>query len=118
MNRINELGQSKYFANRGVERNKHPIANIVYKIEISQLQNVVDKTGYEKYKFKDLGYLYLYWTKNKATKGEFNWYGHGFITIEELKSRIGEKQYCKFCQGKREFIIQRRINGRNIAKNK
>ena len=38
MSKINELGKSKYFANRGVKRHKHPIANIVYKIEISQLK--------------------------------------------------------------------------------
>lgn len=118
MSKINELGKSKYFANRGVKRHKHPIANIVYKIEISQLKDDTDITQFEKYKFKDLGYLTLLWTKHKADKnGEFQWNWHGFITVDELKERIGEKQYCKFCQGKREFIIQRRVNGTNVSFN-
>ena len=118
MSKINELGKSKYFANRGVERHKHPIANIIYKVEISQLKDDTDITQFEKYKFKDLGYLTLLWTKHKADKnGEFQWNWHGFITVDELKERIGEKQYCKFCQGKREFIIQRRINGTNVSFN-
>lgn len=116
MSKINELGKSKYFANRGVERHKHPIANIIYKVEITKLKDNTDLTKFEEYKFKDLGYLTLLWTKNKADRnGEFQWNWHGFITIDELKERIGEKQYCKFCQGKREFIIQRRINGNNIS---
>ena len=68
MSKINELGKSKYFANRGVKRHKHPIANIVYKIEISQLKDDTDITQFEKYKFKDLGYLTLLWTKHKADK--------------------------------------------------
>lgn len=114
-NRQNELGEMKYFANRGVKRNKTPLSNIIYKIEISQLKDDMDITQFEKFKFKDLGYLTLLWTKSKADKnGEFQWNWHGFITIDELKERIGENQYCKFCQGKREFIIQRRINGKNI----
>jgi hypothetical protein len=118
MSKINELGKSKYFANRGIERHKHPIANLIYKIEISQLKEGVDATQFEKYKFKDLGYLVLYWTKHKVNKnGGFVWNWHGFITVDELKGRIGEKQYCKFCQGKREFIIQRRINGANVSLN-
>ncbi len=118
MSKINELGKSKYFANRGVERHKHPIANIIYKVEISQLKDDTDITQFEKYKFKDLGYLTLLWTKHKADKNDqFQWNWHGFITVDELKERIGEKQYCKFCQGKREFIIQRRINGTNVSFN-
>jgi hypothetical protein len=112
MKKINELGKSKYFANRGVERHKHPIANLIYKIDVSQLKVDTDLTEYEKYKFKDLGFLTLSWTKHKINESVWNW--HGFITIDELKERIGEKQYSKFCQGKRLFIIQRRVNGNNI----
>lgn len=108
--------KTKYFANRGVERNKKPIANLIYKVEIIQLKEGADASQFEKYKFKDLGYLTLLWTKRKADKnGEFQWNWHGYITVNELKERIGQKQYCKFCQGKREFIIQRRFNGKNVS---
>lgn len=114
-NRQNELGEMKYFANRGVKRNKMPIANLIYKIEVVQLKDKTNTTDYEKYKFKDLGYLTMSWTKHKAEKnGDFLFNWHGFITVDELKEMIGEKQYSKFCQGKREFIIQRRIDGKNI----
>jgi hypothetical protein len=111
---MNVLGKSKYFANKGLNRNKSPIANIRYKIEIlEKLQEGTNLKDYKQYKFKDKGYLVLYW--NKSKKGLRS--SHGFITIDELKTKIGTKQYSKFCQGKREFIIQRRINGKNITIN-
>ncbi len=78
--------------------------NIYYKIEI--LPKLIDESNsddYEKYKFKDLGYLNLYYNKTNSKR----WSWHGFITVEELKQIIGQKQYSKFCQGKREFIIQK-----------
>jgi len=99
---------NKIFANKGVKRNKYPLNNIRYKIDIISLEGVDDKL--KKYKFKDLGYLVLYWNKSK----DDIWKYHGFITVSELKNKIGDKQYSKFCQGKREFIIQRRINKKNI----
>ena len=105
----------KRFANAGVERNKKPLRNIVYHIKISKLKSNVDKAQYEQYKFKDQGHLVLYWNYEGINQPK-NF--HGFITPDELKSLIGEKQYGKFCQGKREFIIQRRIDGKNIPKNK
>jgi len=95
-----------------IEQNP-PVANIQYKVEVhSKLKEGTDLDDYEKYKFKELGYLTLLW--NKSNSNIWSW--HGFITIQELKDRIGEKQYSKFCQGKREFIIQRRINGKNTKK--
>jgi hypothetical protein len=115
-----ELGQAKYYANRGVKRNKTRLPNIRYKVEISQLNpeilsNPEKLKEYEKYKFKDLGYLTISSTKSLIDKyGEFFWSWHGFIGIDDLKILIGVKQYQKFCQGKREFIIQRRVNGKNI----
>ncbi len=36
----------KLFANRGVERNKKLLRNIVYKVEISELKPGVDKSKY------------------------------------------------------------------------
>jgi hypothetical protein len=38
MSRLNDLGKDKYFANRGVSRNKSPIANIVYKVELINIR--------------------------------------------------------------------------------
>lgn len=99
---------NKYFANRGVPRNKKPLKNIIYEIELLKSFDIWRE--YDKYKFKDLGYLVLYW----SYKGDSirNW--HGFITPEDLKEKIGLKQWNKFCQGKRKFIIQRRIDHHNI----
>ena len=108
--RQNQLGKEKYFANIGVNRTKSPIANIRYKIEVvSKLKDGANLEDYEKYKFKDLGYLVLSWNKSKSD----TWFWHGFISVDKLKEKIGIKQYSKLCQGKREFIIQRRIDGKN-----
>lgn len=107
----------KYFANRGVERNKTPLQNIVIVIEVKQLRKDVSeetKLTYAKYMFKDLGYI----TWSSGREREYNKNGlirwHGFITPEDLKEKLGEKQWPKFCQGKRHFVIQRRIDGKNI----
>ncbi len=45
---------------------------------------------------------------------QLNW--HGFITLDDLKSKIGDEQYSKFCQGKRMFVIQRRVDNKNVKK--
>jgi len=101
----------KVYANHGVARNKKPLHNIIYTVELSQLKNDVDKTDYEKFKFKDLGYLILLWKYEGKNSVQ---YYHGLIEPDKLKLLIGgEKQWSKFCQGKREFIIQRRIDGKN-----
>lgn len=111
----NQLGNAKVFANRGIERNKKPLSNIVYKIEVSQLKEGVDFEKYSKYKFKDQGYLILFWKYQGMDKNM--WIFHDFITPDELKEKLGAKQWFKFCgQGKREFVIQRRIDGKNIKK--
>lgn len=117
-NRVNELGEAKYFANFGLDRNKNPLPNLAYKVEVIQLKEDANLEQWEKNKFKDEGYLILYWTNRKADKfsGEFDWAMHGAITVDELKARIGEKQYGKFCQGKRIFIIQRRVDGKNVQR--
>lgn len=115
---------TKYFANRGVERNKRPLQNIVYKVSISDLaksklseNEKIDKYG--KYLFKNLGYLWLDWQYEKDyNKSPNSMISFGFITPDELKSKLGEKQWAKFCQGKREFIIQRRVDGKNIRRSK
>ena len=91
-----------------VQQNKYPTTNnLIYKIDIIQLDDNVDSIKFEEYKFKDLGYLVLFWAENKNYKSsQFRWKYHGFITVSDLKKKLGEKQYSKFCQGKREFIIQ------------
>jgi hypothetical protein len=72
-----------------------------------------DWKRHEKHKFKDEGYLILEsWLEEKNPIKCWN----GFITPAELKEKLGEKQWAKFCQGKREFIIQRRVDGRNVKK--
>jgi len=50
----------KYYANKGVARNKKPLKNIVYEIELSQLKSETDVASYEKYKFKELGAIWSY----------------------------------------------------------
>jgi len=104
----------KHHANKGVERNKKPLKNKVYEIEIiteSQLKANADLNRLAQYKFKE-GYLMLFWY-NQGEKNK-NWYG--FITSEFLKNKLGEKQYSKFCQGKRIFIEQKRVNKKNVKK--
>jgi hypothetical protein len=109
---------TKKFANRGVERNKKPLSNIVYDIEVVDVKSMRDGgIGYEQYLFKNVGYLVLHWCYEHSLKHDHNLNWHGFITVDELKKRIGDKQYAKFCEGKRRFIIQRRVDGHNIKKN-
>lgn len=104
------MEKNKAYANRGVNRHKKPLQNMVYSVRIKPEIEGGNKEEYEQYRFKDLGYLLLNWKYEKETQNCF----HGYITVEKLKSLIGAKQYDKFCQGKREFIIQRRVNGGNI----
>lgn len=84
--------------------------NIIYKIDLIQLNADINKERYKEYKFKELGYMLL--LHKLIDEKQYKY--HGFITVDELKDRIGQKQYNKFCQGKREFIIQKRINNKNI----
>lgn len=92
----------KHHANAGVKRNKKPLPNILYKIEVKQLREGTDLSLYEKYKFKDSGYIFILW----KYQGNSMWFYHGLATIQDLKETLGIEQYSKFCQGKREFIQQ------------
>ena len=87
--------RNKYFANRGVTRNKKPLKNIVYWFETPSY----GKIAYCNWKYQSVNMI---------------WVSEGVMTYEEVKKIIGEKQWSKFRQGKREFIIQRRINNKNI----
>lgn len=116
-------GQEKktFYSNRGVERNKRPLQNIVFIIKFVQLKEGLSEeivAEWEKYKFKDLGFIELYWQyeRHYNKHGCLNW--DGLKTSEELRQMLGDKQWAKFCNGKREFVVQRRINGKNIPKKK
>ena len=102
----------KILANKRVKRNKKPLRNYVYKVELSKLKEGVIPENYRQYLFKEMGYVVLYW-KYQGGDASFNF--HGFITPENLRRHIGDEQYRKFCgEGKREFIVQRRFDGKNI----
>lgn len=99
---------TKVFANIGVNRNKKPRQNIVYHVEVRQLPD--NNPEYERYKFKEFGWLVLNWKYERSRSFNF----HGFITPEQLKSKLSANQWNKFCQGGRTFIVQRRVDGHNI----
>lgn len=105
-----------YYKNRGVERNKKPLKNRLYKFEVGQLKEGLSEERVkemEQYKFKDQGYIVMLW----SMQGWDYWNWHGYVTTKEVKKYIGDSQWGKFCQGKREFIVQRRVDGHNISKN-
>lgn len=103
--------KSTYYANRGVKRNQRPLKNIVYIVELSQLKPDSNLVDFEKYKYKEEGYLTLTWYY-ESKDPMYNWYG--FITPDDLKNLLGTEQWRKFGMGKRQFIKQRRVNGKNI----
>ncbi len=110
---------SKAIANKGIPRNKKPLHNYIIIVEIVQPKpglSIERLNEIAPYKFKELGYL-TYKTGLESQyrgNGYIEW--HGFISPDKLKEKLGVKQWGKLCQGKREFIIQRRINGKNIPK--
>ncbi len=112
------MNTGKQYANKGVERNKKPLENIVYKITVSN-KSAYNFEKFQPYNFKELGYLILFWQYEKQYNEEptvMNW--HGLIAPDELKKRLSKKQWDNFCQGERIFIIQRRIDWKNIKKEK
>lgn len=82
----------KHYANAGVSRNKKPLKNIVYSVEISQLKSDADPAQYTQYLFKELGYLVLLWWYESSNPLK-NY--HGFITPDDLKELLGDKQWGK-----------------------
>ena len=118
MSDLLDLWKQKYFANRGVKRNKTRLPNLRIKVDIfKELKNSDDELleRFKPFKFKELGYISVCWTKELDRKGEEPiWNLDSSVTVERLKEVLGEKQWSKFCQGKRFFIIQRRVNGKNI----
>lgn len=88
--------KDKVFANRGIPRNKKPLQNIIFWITEKETE------------------IYLEWQYEKL----YNQYPQknfsGKIDEMYLKNWLSEKQWMKFRNGEREFIIQRRVNGKNI----
>jgi len=108
------MKKSRVIANYGIERNKKPLANIIYTIEVvspTQLKPSTDLSKLEEFKFKDLGYITI--TSEYEGKEESRAW-NGFRTPKYIQTLLGEKQWSKFCQGKRKFVIQRRYDGKNI----
>lgn len=103
------MSKDKYYANKGVARNKKPLQNIIIKTKLVELPEGFNLDDYVDFKFKDLGYIT--YSKKLERSNINNWYG--LIKPTDLKELLGEKQWSKFCQGKREFIIQRRENNKN-----
>lgn len=95
-----------------IMKNQFAIMEFLLELKGNQEERQRMFEGYKQYHFKDLGIIVLNW----KYQGDSTWCFHGYVTPEELRNRIGEKQWAKFCQGKREFIIQRRIDGKNISK--
>ena len=111
------MDKGKIYANKGVARNKKPLQNIVIVVELNALkENVKDKASFDKYKFKDLGYITCFSGLEKDYNRDIGISWLGFLTPDELKLRLGDKQWTKFCNGKRKFIIQRRVDGKNVKK--
>lgn len=100
--------RNKRYANLNIKRNKKPLQNIHYKVELIKSDNITLINRVDQ--FKDLGYIMLYWRYGKMSM----WNMHGIISPDVLKSKLTEKQWKKFCEGERNFIIQRRVDGKNI----
>jgi hypothetical protein len=103
------MGKSKYFANVGVERNKRPLQNIVYFITDR------DCHGNQVY------CLYWAYERDLNSSGGTDGRGggmnfHGGVTEEQIRARLTPKQWSKFRQGERNFVKQRRVDGRNVKK--
>lgn len=111
------MNKDKYFANKGLKRNKKPLQNKIIFVHVGiSKENASEEMlkSMEMYKFKDIGYLTWSSAYEKLYHKHSVKFYHGFITSENLKLKLGEKQWNKFCNGKREFIVQRRFNHKNI----
>lgn len=101
---MNARDRGKTFANRGVERNKKPLQNILYR--------------FEEHKKDGITYYIMLWGHERDLNKNGSWNFHGKVSEDEIKARIGVNGWAKFRQGKRDFIKHRRIDGRNIPVNK
>lgn len=107
-------------ANKGVNRNKKPLPNILLFFEIfvpkdEWLTEFSEKYNSEEFLFKDIGYIKLS-TRSQKSSSLRNYY-HGLVSIVAVKSLLSVNQWSKFCQGERFFIVQRRFDGKKLEIN-
>jgi hypothetical protein len=99
------MDPGKVAANRGVPRNKKPLQNICYR--------------FEERKDGDATVYTMLWQYQRDLNKRGSWNFHGRVTEAEIMARIGPRGWQKFRGNKqREFIIQRREDGRNVPKKK
>jgi hypothetical protein len=82
----------------------------------SPLQNIlfwIIERDVESHLGKDVEYQ-LEWQYEKVYHQSSMKNFFGRIELDYLRKYLSEKQWMKFRNGEREFIIQRRINGKNI----
>ncbi len=107
------MSRNKYFANKNIPRNKKPLKNIEYWIEVKKVNRSKDAPISEQYITENDTFLTLRW----RYQGERNWCFDGLVTKEKIKGLLTNKQYSDFCQNKRfRFIKQRRFDKSNIVK--
>jgi hypothetical protein len=98
----------KIAANRGVPRNKKPLQNIILWIE--DAKSLPDGT-------KQFALLWAYERDyNQGRSKNFSCVKTLPLMEAYLKDKLTPGQWAKFRNGARQFVIQRRINGRNVPK--
>jgi hypothetical protein len=115
---------SKIHANFGVKRNKKPLQNLVYKIEVMTEEEMwldfresdeVFEERFSEYKFSEGTYAVLKYQYEKNLNERPNiWNSKGFITEKDLRIKLEGNNWSRFRQGQRIFTIQRRKDGKNL----
>lgn len=109
--------KSKKYANKGVNRNKKPLQNIMYKVKPNIAlkdtisNDIKDRLTRDFYLNENVGYVEILWKYQKSS----TWGWSADLTLKLLKEKLNNKQWSKLCQCKTfEFTVQRRINKRNV----
>lgn len=93
-------------------RDKRPVKDIYFKVIVIALKDELENKNYERYLYKDIGYLTLKWSEKAKDYENY----HGFITIEHLKKLLGRKQWVNFLRGKRAFVVPTNIYIKSLSK--
>ena len=96
----------KVHANRGVERNKKPLQNVLYWLSDAPAA----EDGTERF--------VLHWAYERDYNRHPTKNFHGTVTAADMKARLTPNQWAKFRQGERVFVRQRRVDGKNVKKEK
>lgn len=95
---MSNLPRGKVVANRGLARNKRPLQNKLLWFE----------------ELKD-GRFWTHWAyEREYNRGGVRSLDMTPITLDDIKARLTPNQWCKFRQGERHFVEQRRIDGKNV----